>query len=239
MIGRLKNLARRITGRRPATPWVGDVRFGDLRRLEPFCRDYGYNRGRPVDRYYIEGFLGRHAADIQGTVLEIGERAYTEQFGTTVAESHMLHYSNAEGATYVDDLTTGKSVPDNMYDCVIFTQTLHLIYDMKSAVETLHRILKPGGILLCTVPGITQISDNEWNPSWYWSLSPHSAKRLFGEVFAERDLDIECHGNMLAAVSFLMGLADEELTPRELDHQDVEYPVIVAIAARKSAVAAG
>jgi SAM-dependent methyltransferase len=239
MMRRIKRLVRRVTGRMPATPWVGSVRFGDFRRLEPFCRDYGYNRGLPVDRYYIEGFLSRHGKDIRGNVLEIGERAYTEQFGTAVAESHMLHYSNHEGATYVDDLTTGKSVPDNMYDCVIFTQTLHLIYDMKSAIETLYRILKPGGILLCTVPGITQISDNEWNPNWYWSLSPVSAKRLFGEVFADEDLEIECHGNMLAAISFLAGLAYEELTPRELDHKDVEYPVIVAIAARKGAAAAG
>jgi len=38
----------------------------------------------------------------------------------------------------------------------VFTQTLHLIYDVRSAIRTLHRVLKPGGVLLATFPGISQ-----------------------------------------------------------------------------------
>ena len=29
------------------------VRFGDLRRLVPFSREFGFDRGTPVDRFYI------------------------------------------------------------------------------------------------------------------------------------------------------------------------------------------
>lgn len=235
MIGRFKHLARRVLGRSPETPAVGQVRFGDLRRVEPISREYGYDRGRPIDRYYIEGFLKRHGGDIRGSVLEIGERTYTELFGTDVTESHMLHYSDGDGATYVDDLTTGETIADDRYDCVILTQTLHLIFDMKAALETIRRILRPGGVLLCTVPGITQISDSDWNPTWYWSLSSYSAKRLFGEVYGGDALDIEVHGNVLAAISFLQGLSDHELTPAELDVKDPEYQVTIGVAARKIA----
>lgn len=35
---------------------------------------------------------------------------------------------------------------------------LYLIYDARTAVSTLHRSLKPGGVLLLTLPGITQVA---------------------------------------------------------------------------------
>lgn len=213
-------------------PPVGKVRFGHFRRTEPISREYGYDRGRPIDRYYIETFLESQGPLITGNVLEIGERTYTERFGQNVARSDMLHAVEGEGATYVDDLSTGESIPSNMYDCVILTQTLHLIFDMRSALQTIYRILKPGGVLLCTVPGITQIADSDWNHSWYWSLSKPAAEKLFGLVFPQANVDVRAFGNVLSAVSFLQGLADRELQKWELDEFDPEYPVTIAITAR-------
>lgn len=235
-LARVYKLAKyRLRGR--GAPPPGHVRFGDLRRLQPFDRDFGYGRGRPIDRYYIERWLSKQGAHIRGSVLEIGERVYTETFGSGVTESHMLHYANPEDATYVDDLTTGESIPDARYDCVILTQTLHLIWDMRAVLETVRRVLKPGGVLLCTSCGISQTSDTEWNSTWYWSLSPRSAPKLFGEVFGDGNVAVDVFGNVLAAIGFLMGMADSELSPRELDFQDVEYPVILGIVARKDAAA--
>ena len=43
--------------------------------------DFGHDRGLPIDRHYVEGFLARYAADIQGRVLEIGDDAYSRRFG--------------------------------------------------------------------------------------------------------------------------------------------------------------
>lgn len=154
------DLLKRV--RRPGwhVPEVGLVKFGDLRRLEPISREYGYDRGRPIDRYYIERFLEREASCVHGRVLEIGERTYTETFGRGVTHSDVLHISaECTEATFVDDLTEGKTLPSEAFDCVILTQTLHLIFDMQAALRTIARILKPGGVLLATVPGITQISD--------------------------------------------------------------------------------
>ena len=52
-------------------PEVGEARLGDLRRVTPFSRRFGFDRGLPVDRYYIERFLVAHAHDVRGRVLEI------------------------------------------------------------------------------------------------------------------------------------------------------------------------
>lgn len=214
-------------------PAVGRANFGDLRRVTPISRGYGYERGRPIDRYYIENFLERESQHISGRVLEIGESTYTRKFGRGVTHIDVLHVSEScEEATYVDDLATGEALPSGAFDCVILTQTLHLIYDMKAALATIYRILRPGGVLLATVPGISQISDDEWNPTWYWSLTTNSAKRVFEEVFPPGNVDVASFGNVLAASSFLHGFADSELTRKELDFFDPEYPVTVTIKAR-------
>ncbi len=231
----LFELARRARHLQNYRPPVGSVRFGDLRRLEPLSRCYGFDRGRPVDRYYIEKFLEAESRHIRGNVLEIGENTYTLKFGSGVVKSDMLHVKEGvPGATYVDDLTDGSTLPSNGFDCVILTQTLHLIYDMKAALTTIYRILKPGGVFLCTVPGITQVSDEEWNDTWYWSLTTNAARRVFAEVFPTATVQIRAYGNLLSATSFLHGLADTELTTEELDHFVREYPVAIAIKAAPS-----
>jgi SAM-dependent methyltransferase len=210
--------------------------MGDLRRVTPFSRQFGFDRGAPVDRRYIESFLQRHASDIRGRVLEIKERAYTARFGgDRVERSDVLDVDAGNRvATLVDDLTTGERLPDDGFDCVVLTQTLHFIFDVHAAARTLHRILKPGGVLLLTVPGLTPIPRHE-AASWYWSFSERSAERLFRSTFEEGHVDVCAYGNVLAATAFLYGLAARELRDAELDARDPDYPVIVTVRAVKAA----
>lgn len=56
------------------------------RRRHTAYRLFGYDRGTPIDRYYIEAFLGKHAAGVKVHVLEpqeednlFGVRAVTRQ----------------------------------------------------------------------------------------------------------------------------------------------------------------
>lgn len=217
------------------TPGVGRVDFGDLKRVEPISHAWGYDRGRPVDRYYIENFLAEHADDIQGRTLEIGDDSYTRQFGgDRVATRDVLHVTESNaGATIVADLTSADHIPSNAFDCIILTQTLHLIYDTRAALRTLHRILKPGGVLLATFPGISQLDHYEWAESWYWGFTTRSARRLFDEVFPADNVEIRAHGNVLTAISFLHGLAAEELRQEELDHCDPHYELSITVRAVK------
>ncbi len=213
---------------------AAQVDLGDLRRVEPLSRKWGFDRGNPVDRYYIEGYLEGKADAIQGCVLEIGEPLYTQMFGGEgVGQSEILDVIGAPDATYTCRLEEGDEVPSDRFDCVVFTQTLQLIYDFRGALRTLHRILKPGGTLLMTVPGITRISQEEYADGWYWSFTAASITRLLGELFDPKAVEAQAFGNVLAATGFLHGLAAAELTPEELDHFDHNYPVIIGVQAVK------
>jgi glycosyltransferase involved in cell wall biosynthesis len=228
-------LAQRLVPRAERRLPLGGVRFGDLRRVTPISRDFGFDRGLPVDRYYIERFLARHASEITGRVLEIGDDAYTRRFGShRVTRADVLHVrpGNAR-ATFVGDLTDAATLPEDAFDCIVLTQTLHLIYDVRLAIARLRRALAPGGVVLVTAPGISQIDRGEWGRTWYWSFTAVAMARLFGEAFGEDAVLIEEYGNVFAATAFLQGLAVEELRRADLDPLDKAYPVILGVRARK------
>jgi SAM-dependent methyltransferase len=218
-------------------PPMGAIRFGDFRRLVPISRDFGYDRGTPIDRYYIEGFLTKHAPDVRGRVLEIAETVYTRRFGGDhVSHSDVLHAvaGNPE-ATIVGDLAGPLAVPADSFDCIICTQTLPVIYQVSAALRTLFRVLKPGGILLVTVPGVAhQISRYDMD-RWgdYWRFTSLSMRRLMHEVFPPDHVEVQAEGNVLAAVAFLHGVAMEELRPAELDYRDPDYELSILVRARK------
>jgi SAM-dependent methyltransferase len=220
-------------------PPVRFVRFGNLRRLKPISRSWGTERGQPIDRYYIERFLAQQAGDIQGRVLEIGDNTYTRQFGQNrVTESVVLHVAEQkEHVTLIGSLTDPSSIPAASFDCLIVTQTLQLIYDVQTAVCTIYDSLKPGGVALVTVPGISQISRYDMD-RWghYWSFTTRSVEKLFTAGFPLDHLQIEAHGNVLAAISFLHGLASQELRSAELEHTDPDYQLLITIRARRPKV---
>jgi len=209
--------------------------FGSLRHTFPVNPAYGIGKGTPVDRYYIDRFLEERAGVITGRVMEIGDRDYTERFGTNVASSDVLHVVEGNPiATIVGDISDCPQIPDDSFDCIILLQTLHYVYDMERAVAELHRILAPGGHLLCTVPGISQISRHDmerWGDRW--RLTTLSASELFATAFPADTTTVVAYGNTLTAVCFLEGIVTEKLRPRELDAREPEYELIVAIDAVK------
>jgi len=207
-----------------------------LTRLEPVSRVFGFDRGKPVDRWYIERFLAEHAADVRGWVLEVAERTYTQWYGgDRVTHSDVLYASEGnEGATVVGDLATGEGLPRGAYDCFVMTQTLQVIYDVAAAVRGTRDLLAPGGVLLATVPGISQIS-REDRRDWgdWWRFTSDSARRLFSDTYGPENVEVEAHGNVLSASCFLYGLAAEELTEQELAHRDPDFELVMTIRAVK------
>lgn len=219
-------------------PPVGAIDFGDLRRLTPISNDFGWDRGNPVDRYYIEKFLQQHCLDIHGRVLEVGDAQYTRRFGgDRVTQADVLHVNlQTPEVTIIADLADADHIPSDTLDCFILTQTLQLIYEVRAAIATIYRILKPGGVLLATFPGICRISyptleGEHWED--YWHFTARAAQRMFGEVFSQENITVQVYGNVLAATAFLYGLATEKLTHEELDHLDPDYEVSVAVRAVK------
>jgi hypothetical protein len=213
------------------------VRFGRKRRahglpgLEPVSREFGFDRGKPVDRWYIERFLSEHRADVRGAVLEVAESTYTQWYGDgEVARADVLHHTGNTDSTLVGDLTTGEGLPSARYDCFICTQTLPFIYDVHAAVRGIASVLKPGGVVLATVPGMSQVS-REDKRDWgdWWRFTSQGTERLFSEAFC--DVQTKAHGNVLAASAFLYAYSAEELTEQELEYHDPEYELLITVRA--------
>ncbi|SRR5260221_9037179 len=219
-------------------PRAGSVRFGDLRRVTPISPIFGLDRGLPIDRYYIEKFLQTNAADIRGRALELGDPFYIQKFGGgRVSQIDVLHV-NADNpqATIVADLTQADHIPSDIFDCIIFTQSLQMIYDMRAALRTLHRILKPGGVLLLTSAGIAKIGRRLGRDGWgeYFHLTTQGTESLLAETFPGAALEVGSYGNVLAGVAFLHGLATDELSEKELDHVDPDIEMLVTARAMKA-----
>ena len=212
-------------------PRVGSVDFGALRRVRPLSRLVGFERGLPLDRYYIEGFLMGHAADVRGHVLEFGDDTYTRRFGgTRVTARDVLHATAGNlQATVVADLGAAVPLPPNRFDCIICTQTLQMIYDVRRALGHLHTMLKPGGVLLLTAHGISRITRHEGVDPWgeYWHFTTQSLRRLLGETMPGAAVEVTACGNVLAAIALLHGLAAEELTADELQYHHPDYEVVI------------
>jgi hypothetical protein len=213
---------------------LGRKRSGHrLPGLEPVSRQFGFDRGKPVDRWYIERFLDQHRADVRGAVLEVAERTYSDWYGDgQVTSSDVLHHTGTDDSTVIGDLTTGDGLPAAAYDCFICTQTLPFIYDVHAAVRGMANVLRPGGVVLATLPGISQVS-REDKRDWgdWWRFTSQGTKRLFEEAFD--DVRVEAHGNVLSAAAFLYAYAADELTEAELNHWDPDYELLITVHARR------
>jgi glycosyltransferase involved in cell wall biosynthesis/SAM-dependent methyltransferase len=214
---------------------VGDmgIDWGDLDRLSPLSSDWGFDRGTPIDRYYIEGFLRAHSVDIRGDVLEVGENKYTRRFGgERVLSSAVVDINPANPvATFLADLRDATSIPSGSFDCFIMTQTAYLIDDIAAVLSESARMLRPGGVLLATLPCAIRLEPETGLDADFWRIGPNAAAALFRGAFPEGRITVTAYGNLLTTVAFLYGLAHEEITAEELDASDPRFPLTIGIRA--------
>jgi SAM-dependent methyltransferase len=223
---RYRRLRRLRHMRRPVVDGLLSVR--------PVSERWGWDRGTPVDRYYIDQFLTEHAADVRGRVLEVKDSGYSVRFDRGVTRMDVLDLDASNpAATIVADLSVGDGIPAGAFDCFVLTQTLQLIYDVRAAIVQCHRLLAPGGVLLVTVPVLSRIVHGdglEWD---YWRFTGASCRRLFGDVFGAQQVTVRTWGNVLAGVAFLRGTAYQEIPRRKLDVHDPYFPMLVTVRAVK------
>ena len=210
-------LAMRMEARLP-----GHV--GPYVRTGPVTSNWGYGRGTPIDRWYIERFLDRHRGDIRGRVLEVGGDDYVRRFGSAIEQVDIIDINSSNArATIVTDLEAPDIVPDATFDCFVMTQVLYRIFDVRAALRQCARILKPGGVLLLTVPGIAMVVD----PLDYWHFTRLGLARAMSEAFGPGATEVEGHGNSCLTTAFLTGLAAEEFDTSELLANDARFPLVL------------
>lgn len=205
--------------------------------LRPIDDTYGMLRGKPIDRYYIEKFLNKQSAYIQGCVMEIGDRDYTLKYGKDkVRDSIVIHAVKEDtvNGIFKGDLVSGKGIKKESVDCFICTQTLPFIFDIKAAAFNIIESLKPGGVALVTTAGISQIIDYEKREfGHYWSFTEMSLRKLFLDIPDVKSVQTETYGNVKTSALFLYGVSSDELDEKELDYNDPNYQLIVTAVVHK------
>ena len=209
----------------------GWPRWGNLRRVTPFSKDFGFDRGTPVDRYYLAKFLEMHRTLITGDVLEIQMPGYAMRYGHHLRRVDSVDINPRVGPTFVCDLADSERVLlSERYDCFLLPNTLQHLRDVDACLRHALRVVKPGGVMLASAAGFVPLIPD--GPD-YWHLSADGWKELLRRIWVGCDVVVESHGNCLAAVAAMMGLALEELTSTELDVSDPRYPVLITIMCRK------
>ena len=226
----LKRIARKLLhwARRPRG--LVAMRRGRIASLTPLSTAYGFDRGTPVDRLYIERFLAAHSADIRGSVLEVTDDTYSRRFGgARVTGQQVLHRGAGNArATITGDLADPATLPAAAFDCIILTQTLQYVFDLAAAAANLRRALKPGGVLLVTVPAVTPVLASYWGDAHYWLFTKASLERVLAGAFEPGGLSVSSFGNLHAATAFLHGAAVEDVQRSRLDPVQDAYAVIIA-----------
>lgn len=232
----LRRLRAILSYRSPRTIRLFHPSVERLLGTQPLSEHWGWDRGTPVDRYYMEDFLARHAGDVRGHVLEVKDAGYTRRFDRGVTRFDVLDVdAKNPDATIVADLAVGDGIPEGAFDCFVLTQTLQYIYDLRAAVAQCHRLLAPGGVALVTLPTTGRMERGEGLDSDFWRFTPASCRRLFDDAFGAENVTVRTYGNVLACVAFLRGVAFEEIPRRKLDVHDPYFPVLVTVRAVKRA----
>ena len=209
--------------------------FGDLPR-EPLSDHYGLDRGTPVDRRYIEDFLSARRGVIRGSVLEVQDDTYTTRFGEDRVSRSIVVDIDATNpkATLIADLQVAGALAPDSYDCIILTQTLHLLRRPGECVANCFAALRPGGVLLATAPSVSRVSPT-YPDGDFWRFTPAGIAELFGRHWPS-DFTVDAFGNLRTCLAFLMGEVVEDLVDIDidLDDHDPRFPLTVAVEASKN-----
>lgn len=195
----------------------------------PLSDDYGFSRGTPLDRAYIERFLSEHRDRILGSVLELQDSTYTARFGgDRVSTSAILDIDPSNGlATLIADLTQPGALPASAYDCIILTQTMHLLSEPVVCIENCRSALRPNGSLLLTAPVVSRVSPR-YPDSDFWRFTPAGIRYLFEKNWSG-PFTVSSFGNLRTCVGFLLAHTVEEMPEDAFAVNDPRFPLTVAV----------
>lgn len=194
--------------------------------------DFGFKRGEPVDRFYIDSFIKKHSHLIRGVCLEFGGSDYTHKYGSIDAEQNIFNYSEEpyrKGKIIMGDITKLNTLEEGVYDCIICTNVLNFIFDVNYAILGLKKLIKPCGKIILTTAGVTshisRYDMNRWGD--FWRMTDKSIIKLAEKAGLNIDM-IETYGNPYACTSQLNGLSVQDLEIEKLNNTHQDYQLLVA-----------
>jgi hypothetical protein len=194
--------------------------------------DFGFGRGVPVDRYYIDKFFSENSNLIVGNCLEFGDSAYLDKYGTAVTEKIIFNYSSTphiSGSNITGDITKLTSLPKDEFDCIVCINVLNFIYDLPQALLGLKHMLKLDGKILLTMAGvashISRYDMNRWGD--YWRVTDKAAVKLLEESGFKIEL-MKVFGNPYACTAQINGFCVEDINTSELIPAHQDYQLLIA-----------
>jgi SAM-dependent methyltransferase len=190
---------------------------------------FGFDRGTPIDRYYLRRFLVEEQGAIRGVAGEVSESRYVDEFGGDRVSRVEVIDIDADNprATIVADLARPGSLPPATFDTLVIVQTLQYTSPLNVALRTCLDALVPGGTLLLALPALTPHDPRIPEERDYWRFLPAGVTALLRAAAPDARLRVQGYGNLVTALTFLHGLSAEELRPDELAHEDPRFPVLV------------
>lgn len=202
---------------------IGQVKFGDLRRVTPLFPNHESAGSMAVDTYYISSFLRREANNINGRILA-GDLFF--HLNIDIGNLTPLLFDDEE-----DFLNALENLKAESFDGIILIQELQLVYELQRVFRLLHRALKAGGTLLATVPGTCHSNPRPEGFPGYRAFTPLSLRKQAEEIFSAKNIAVEGYGNVLAATAMLHGFSSTQFRPAELQDHDRQYPLIISLKA--------
>ena len=124
--GHVRQLVTGIARSTPSVGWlVTRARWASFRRTKPLSK-WGFERGTPIDRWYIERFLEKHQERVHGRALEVLEDLYASRFGAAEVDVVDIDQGNPL-ATIRGDLCRSGTLPAAAFDTILLTQTLQFL----------------------------------------------------------------------------------------------------------------
>jgi SAM-dependent methyltransferase len=134
-----------------------------------------------------------HCKDISGRVLSIGAsddedgqgREYRDYF-SSASDFVTSEVCSSFGTDLVLDVQSMPEVPDESYDAIFCSGVLEHVFDFKSSVSEMHRVLSPNGILLLGLPFCQGIHHA---PTDYWRFTSFGIQHLLKDGFEILNLE--------------------------------------------------
>jgi SAM-dependent methyltransferase len=167
--------------------------------LRYFDRWLGYS----IRRQLLDEDLESLRLRMEGRVVEIGNGHSRRRgkFEPPISEAECWVFIDVKETVQPDIRASIESIPlkDAEFDTVICLEVMEYVTDVNAALKEVHRILKPGGRLILSVPFMHR-ADTEHD---FWRFSSHALKHLLSRD-GFRIEDIRSQGAALAvAVNIL------------------------------------
>jgi hypothetical protein len=160
----------------------------------------------PAVRQNIREFVSRSFRHFRpkGPVLDIGS-GYRSARWEILSVDPTLDVKTADlnaafQPDYIVDAADMVGIPEDSFGCVVCTELLEHIQSPEKVIHEIYRVLRPGGLVIFTVPFAVVIHERPDQPD-YWRFTPRALRYLLEKFF--RDVSVEVFGDKIAPLNVM------------------------------------